>query len=238
MIDSTQTTEHNEPINLTWSQELAASWSIFWPSWIASYVLPGLIREILVQISFSGYLVIWLAGLSVMSSRLVRKNYRSFFVGVLKEGEPLNRTFTRSEQLDVLKRLLVPYITFLVGTYLLSSWILNFVSFQTMQSLNELATLFLILIVGPAAIRWTMYAKYRGFRLQAYRHERKWDPAWSSIRSFRRNAAQNNDQSEENVASTHFNRCLFVQISDEGLPDPFYVFEYDGDLLKTLIEPT
>jgi hypothetical protein len=24
---------------------------------------------------------------------------------------------------------------------------------------------------------------------------------------------------------------LFVQISDESLPDPFYVFEYDGDLL-------
>ena len=30
---------------------------------------------------------------------------------------------------------------------------------------------------------------------------------------------------------THFNRCVFVQISDESLPDPFCVFEYENDSL-------
>jgi hypothetical protein len=146
--------------------------------------------------------LILLAGQSVKASRLVHKNYRSFFIGVLKEGEPLKRTFTWSEQVEVSKQLLLPYIAFLVGTFLLTYWLTYRVSLQTMNSLNSLATFFLILIVGPAAIRWTMYAKYRGFRLQAYRHKRKLDPAWSSIRSFRRNAERNDDQSEDDAVST------------------------------------
>jgi len=43
MTDPAVTVEQNEPINLTWSQELAASCSIVWPCWVASFLLVGLI---------------------------------------------------------------------------------------------------------------------------------------------------------------------------------------------------
>jgi hypothetical protein len=99
-------------------------------------------------------------------------------------------------------QLLWLYVAFLIGTFLLTSWITNRVTLQTMNSLNSLAQLFLILIVGPSAIRWTMYAHYRGFRLQAYRQKRKLDRDWSSIRSFRRNGEQGNGQMDDDTAST------------------------------------
>jgi hypothetical protein len=204
-FDSAQTAEQSEPINLRWNQELAASWSVFRPSWVASGVLAGLMGAasdriaITPNIAYLAGKVILLAAQSVFASRLVRKNYRSFFIGVLKEGEPLSRDFSLSEQVNVSMQLLLPYAGFHLAALMLPYFFI--LSWQTTNNLNSLAELFVILVLGPAAIRWAMHAKYRGFRLQAYRHERKWDPAWSSIRSFRRNAEQRNDQTDDDASS-------------------------------------
>lgn len=197
MIDFAQTAEQSEPINLRWSQELAASWSLLWPSVVATYLLLKLMGVSSVRAPTTAYLVgrlILLAAQAALAPRLVRKNYGSFFIGVLREGEPLNRAFSWSEQVSVSMQLLWPYLAFLVGALLLAAWLNTYhLSRDTREGIASLMIWFLILMVGPSAIRSTMYAKYRGFRLQAFRQKRKLNPAWSSIR---------NDQTEDEPASS------------------------------------
>jgi|SRR5215510_3299728 len=113
MSKSTATTEQSEPVNLRWSQELAASWSIMWPCWVASLLLVALIPGLVLNETALKYLsqntavlvltgnLIMLVAQCVLAFRLVRKNYRSFWIGVLHEGEPLKRRFTLAEQARV-----------------------------------------------------------------------------------------------------------------------------------------
>jgi hypothetical protein len=188
------TTEWNEPINLTWSQELAASWSIFWPSWLASVslvplILNGKTLEHLLQ-NNAGLLVLFaqltlLLGQGILTFRLTRKNFRSFWIGVLHEGKSLERHLALQEQVRVWLQIIWPQIVFLVGISGLLFWIGNRVPAETARSLNSLGQLFRILVVGPCGIRWAMVASFRGFRLQAYRRKRKIDPQWSSLRNLK-----------------------------------------------------
>jgi len=113
MSKSTATTEQSEPVNLRWSQELAASWSIMWPCWVASLLLVALIPGLVLNETALKYLsqntavlvltgnLIMLVAQCVLAFRLVRKNYRSFWIGVLHEGEPLKRSFSLSEQASI-----------------------------------------------------------------------------------------------------------------------------------------
>jgi hypothetical protein len=195
MTVSEATIEQNEPINLMWSQELAASWSIMWPCWVVSLffvaVIPGLVLNItLLQhlvkdravLALSANLIV-VVGHGVFSFRLVRKNYRSFWIGVLHEGEPLKRGFSFLEQARVSLQILWLHVAYLVPASFFFMWITDRVPVETVQSLNSLGQLVRILVVGPAAIRWAIYANYSGFRLQAYRRKRKIDPRWSSLRN-------------------------------------------------------
>jgi hypothetical protein len=179
--------EKDEPINLTWSQELAASWSILWPCWVASFLLVGLIPSDRTQyllrqnpgiLPLIANLVV-LFGQGILTFRLVRKQYRSFWIGVLHEGEPLKRRLALREQGRVSLQILLPHTAFLISASLLLYWVTHRISTETAQSLNSFVQLFRILVVGPAAIRWAMYANYGGFHLQAYRRKRKVDPHWS-----------------------------------------------------------
>jgi len=177
------------------SQELAASWSIWWPCWVASFLLVALIPGVVLNETALKYLLqntavlvltgnlIILVAQCVLPFRLVRKNYRSFWIGVLHEGEPLKRSFSLSEQARVSLQILWLHQAFLVAAFLFFFWITDRVPDETVRSLNSFAQLFRILVVGPAAIRWAIYANYPGFRLQAYRRKRKVDPRWSSLRS-------------------------------------------------------
>src|SRR5437867_2909179 len=99
----------SEPINLRWRQNLAASWSIFWPAWTA-YLLAAWVFLAWVPLDSwirnSGILY-WVGGLAVvigqglLTFRLVRKNYRSFWIGVLQESESPNRRLGLHQQVQV-----------------------------------------------------------------------------------------------------------------------------------------
>jgi hypothetical protein len=134
MSDATATTEQNEPINLRWSQELAASWSIMWPCWVASLVLVALIPGLVLNDAALKYLsrstavlvlgnFIMLVTQCVLAFRLVRKNYRLFWIGVLHEGEPLKRRFALAEQARVSLQILWLHVAFLIAASLFFFWI-------------------------------------------------------------------------------------------------------------------
>jgi len=148
MSDSTATTEQNEPINLTWSQELAASWSIMWPCWVASLLLVALIPSLVLNDTALKYLLrdtavlvlignfIILVAQCVLAFRLVRKNYRSFWIGVLHEGEPLKRGFTLTEQARVSLQILWLHVAFLVAAYLFFFRITDRVPDETVRQMR------------------------------------------------------------------------------------------------------
>src|SRR5262245_1125421 len=108
-------TESNEPIQLTWSQQLAASWLLFWPSWIASLLLVSLSPndktiENLVQ-NHAGLLILeghltFLLAQGILTFRLTRKNFRTFWIGVLHGDESVERRFALREQLQVWLRII------------------------------------------------------------------------------------------------------------------------------------
>src|SRR2546428_11539047 len=91
MANSAETAEYGEPIDLKWSQQLAAFWSIWWPC----FMVAVLVAAIYVRVSDHPMLgalqiaqtVILSFGQGVLSYRLVRKNYRTFWIGVLHQGE-------------------------------------------------------------------------------------------------------------------------------------------------------
>jgi hypothetical protein len=175
MANSAEATEYGEPINLTWSQQFAAFWSILWPCLLASYFLDAIFfqgRPITGAIQFTP-IVIRLLGQGILSFRLVRKNYRTFWIGVLRQGEPLKRSFGFSESIRVWIQLIWLQIAFVVIVSLFFAWNNDRASAQTMRSLGSLSNFLYYLVVGPLAIDWAMYAHYRGFRLQAYRRKRK-----------------------------------------------------------------
>jgi hypothetical protein len=172
-----------DPIHLTWRQELAASWSITWPNWIASFLVLALLPNVTLEYTLTFRAVPFLVttfvvlfGQVVLTFRLVRKDYRSFWIGVRRERELPTRRFTLAEQGQVALQILWPQIAFLSAISLLSLWMVDHpVSAETARGLNSLAQLFRILVVGPAAIRWAMYASYSGFSLQAYRPQKSPD---------------------------------------------------------------
>ena len=170
----------SEPINLTWRQELAAWWSIFWPCWILS-ILPAAIffrvtGRSMPSVLLSTTKILFYVGQPILLFRLVRKNYRSFWIGILREGEPANQKLTLRDSIRIWRQLLVLQVAFYVGLLLLAVWLTSIGQPETSRRLNVFETLFGIFIVGPAAIRWAMLGNYKGFRLQAYRRKRKIDP--------------------------------------------------------------
>jgi hypothetical protein len=173
-----------EPINLRWSQQLAASWSITWPCWFGSVISMSVatspysvdtLESNLLGVAAVAYLFFFLCQWALIF-RLVRKNYRSFWVGVLREDERPMRKLTASEATRVWFQLTWPQLVFLAAAYLAFSLIGQNLESERARSLNSLGQLVRVLIVGPIAIRCAMYAKYPGFRLQAYRRNRWSDP--------------------------------------------------------------
>jgi hypothetical protein len=158
-----------------------------WPAWLASVFLVGMLlpdeqmeyflshRSVLFVIGNS----IILFGQAVLTFRLVRKNYRWFWIGVVHEGEPLKRRFLPYEYIRVALQILLLHVAVLSAVSLL--FLFMPISAETVRRLNSFGQLFRVLVIGPAAIRWGMHVNYRGFRLQAYRRKRKSD-SWSSLR--------------------------------------------------------
>lgn len=173
----------DEPIKLTWGQQLAASWAITWPALLMPWVL-------VLVIAVVGYDPNWvhptlaavLSALSflfcqgVLIFRLVRKNYRSFWVGIVRDGASPTRKLSIGNAFSVWFQFIWPQAAFLAAVYIFIFWMGPDPDASSVRSLNSASLLARILLVGPIAIRCVMYAKYPDFRLQAYRRNRWSDP--------------------------------------------------------------
>ena len=202
--------EDDQAIDLTWGQKISVSWSIMWPPFVVIYFLmtnllsDDLLAYFVHRIPFVFSVIATastLAGQAVLSFRMVRKNYRSFFIAVAKKGEPLERRLTVSQQVRISFWFLSPQVgLYFVGSALIVAAALAGVHLPA--ALNSLGIWLRILVLGPFGISCAMNANYRGFRLRAYRCKRKRDPRWSSIRSFRKNAERGDAQIEDDATFT------------------------------------
>lgn len=184
MTDLPEIAEQRIAIDLRWAQKVAASWAIYWPSWIASFV-PAFFAP--VELTNRDLAIFFVASTgirfiiqAILCRRLIRKNYLSFYVGVVREGEQEpGRTLLPGEHFQFGCQFLLPQIilTFLLGLFYLA------LPLESASALRALADLAVVFVINPAALSWALSRNYRGFRLQAYLRKGRRDSAWSSLRN-------------------------------------------------------
>src|SRR5215472_3286586 len=162
------------PIRLRWSQRVAATWAITWPCWLVAtlslFVLQNVSKMAFLEdpsklVLTSNTLI--LLGQGLLAFRLVQKDFRSFWVGIVRDRAAPERRMSVTEQIRVWLQLLFPQLAFIAALQLLSFVRL---SSQAAQSVQWLVVWFRFLVVGPTSIDWAIMGTYPGFQLQAFRH--------------------------------------------------------------------
>lgn len=163
-------------INLAWSQKLAAYWSISWPAWLATYVAETvvtarypveLLERRLLLLAYVGNIV-FLGMQAILARRLVRKNYRSFRVGVISDDGQRSRRLSLEQAGRVWGWIVVPQVVFLhIGLIIYWLWGTKLPA-EIIRSINSWALLLRFLVVGPFAVDLAIRVRYPGFRLQAF----------------------------------------------------------------------
>ena len=168
-----------DPIELGTGQSIAAYWSISWPS-IAASLLVCLVQWVPVSLHPIGGII---APLNLVSSvlcfscqallitRLTSKTFKTFFICVVREGDPPRRAMLPAEIGSVCLRVLWPQIAFLTAASFKMFYFGEYLSAGAISSMSAIALAVQFLIVGPFAIQWALKARYPGFRLQAFRRE-------------------------------------------------------------------
>jgi hypothetical protein len=100
--------------------------------------------------------------------RLVRKKYRSFRVGVLREDGQNPRGLSAREISLVWLWMLGPQSALLLASSLIAWCYGSQLSAETVRTISSLSLWLRFLVVGPYAIGLGIGAAYPGFRLQAY----------------------------------------------------------------------
>ena len=109
-------------ISLAWRQKIAAFWSISWPAWIGSMGLVilltsgysvDLLQDNLSVIALGGNLAFF-AIQALLTRRLVRKNYRSFRVYVVRDDGSKSRNLSIREAVSVWLWILGPQFALLL----------------------------------------------------------------------------------------------------------------------------
>ena len=159
------------PITLGWTQKLSSYWSITWPGLILPFFLlffvPGDISKAASTVILVRYLVFF--GIqALLTRRLVRKNYRSFRVYVVRDHGERTRNLSIREAAAVWLWLFGPQLAFiLVVSIAFWAWGTK-MGAETARELNSLLLWVQYLVVGPYALGLALRASYPGFRLQPY----------------------------------------------------------------------
>ena len=164
-LESTNTTETGWPIRLKWSQSVAAYWSIAWPAYVlgaaAWFTLAKLPRDARDFFPF----FVFFGGQAFTIKRLVRKNYRSFSVYVLRDDGEQNRNLSFSEAARIWVWILCPQLAvFLIA---LLAFLLLRLSSESTNSIWGIDGPLRYLVVGPYGVRLALRGQYRRFKLQA-----------------------------------------------------------------------
>jgi hypothetical protein len=111
-------------IRLAWRQKLAAFWSISWPAVAVSFVLSLLLlshdsvdvaRAHLTWIALAGNVSFFLVQ-AALTNRIVRKNYRSFRVVVLRNDGQQSRSLSARESMSVWLWVMGPQVALILIT--------------------------------------------------------------------------------------------------------------------------
>ena len=158
-------------IKLSWGQNLAAFWSITWPALVGFLVLfsgysPGLFQEHLFA-NVGAKLAIF--GMqAILTRRLVRKNYRSFRVYVVREGGERTRRLSIRETASVWLRIFMPQLVYYLLWFVIYLWGRTKIPLDTLRAISEIGVWLQIFFVGPYGVDLAVRAKYPTFRLQPY----------------------------------------------------------------------
>jgi hypothetical protein len=102
----------------------------------------------------------------VRCSCLVRKNYRTFRVGTIREGDERSGKLSMREAGLVWLWILGPQLALILATNIITwSYVLPP---ETVRTISGLSLGIEFLVVGPYEIALALRVKYPGFRLQAY----------------------------------------------------------------------
>jgi hypothetical protein len=160
------------PISLAWGQKLSAFWSISWPAWIVSFLVVfllgysgDLLRQDFSIIAVGGNLA-FLGIQALLTPRLVRKNYRSFRVYVVREDGTQSRKMSIPEAVSVWLWILWPQFAFLLLVSLVV-WSLGSKAPDVVRGFSTMLAWFRVLVVGPYAVGLAVRVKYAAFRLEA-----------------------------------------------------------------------
>ena len=159
-------------ISLAWRQKVAAFWSISWPAWIGSMALVILLTSgysvDLLQDNFS---VIALGGnlaffgiQALLTRRLVRKNYRSFRVYVVRGDGSKSRNLSIREAGSVWLWILGPqFALLLLVSVVVWFWGAKLPS-DTVGGFSSMSLWLRFLVIGPYAVGLALRQKYPTFQ--------------------------------------------------------------------------
>jgi hypothetical protein len=162
-------------ISLAWRQKVAAFWSISWPAWIGSMGLVILLTSgysvDLLQDNFSvialGGNLAFFAIQALLTRRLVRKNYRSFRVYVIRGDGSKSRELSIREAVSVWLWILGPqFALLLLVSVVVWFWGAKLPS-ETVRGFSSMSLWLRFLVVGPYAVGLALRPKYPTFRLAA-----------------------------------------------------------------------
>lgn len=175
------------PISLHPWQQLAAFWAIYWPATVAGTILGAYAFAF----HFSGEhayfdhrfayalydsLAVFILEAVVMH-RLVRKNFRSFHLEVVRRSGERRRAFSMREAILVWWRFVSPQVFVWGAVWLLALFAAEMfsrpgVNLWLRPESNLSMVLFSPFMLGRAAVTEAMRRPYPGFRLEAYRGPR------------------------------------------------------------------
>ena len=163
-------------ISLAWRQKVAAFWSISWPAWIGSMGLVILLTSgysvDLLQDNFSvialGGNLAFFAIQALLTRRLVRKNYRSFRVYVVRDDGSKSRNLSIREAVSVWLWILGPqFALLLLVSVVVWFWGAKLPS-DTVRGFSSMSLWLRFLVIGPYAVGLALLPKYPTFRLEAH----------------------------------------------------------------------
>jgi hypothetical protein len=160
-------------IQLAWRQKVAAYWSISWLALIASFFVVVYltdrysVAELMDHrgmISLEANFIFFVIQL-LLARRLVRKNYRSFRVYVVRADGERSRDVSFQETLRLWCRILLVQVVFYLSLSAIAY--LPGLPDDAIGSLSGLGEWIRFLVVGPFAVGFALRAKYPAFRFQA-----------------------------------------------------------------------
>lgn len=163
-------------ISLAWRQMVAAFWSISWPAWIGSFALVILFTSgYSVELLQDKFSVIALAGnfaffaiQFLLTRRLVRKDYRSFRVYVIRDDGSRSRNLPMWEAAPLWLWIFLPQLAVLVLASLVVSVWGTRLEPEASRGFSSFSLWLRLLVVGPYAVGFALRRKYATFRLQVH----------------------------------------------------------------------